>query len=377
MSRATPLVVPQVNVNDESVLLVRWAVAPNAIVAAGDHVCDVETTKAVSEVTAHAAGVLVQVADVGSRIGIGQMLGVIAPSAQDAAAYLTARPALATPAASNVTATPKAKALAEQLGVALDAIAAAGVQGTIKEADVRRFAESSPAAIPAGLSAYLDRIGEVPAFDAAVAASLRRSTSSLILTSVDMDCGLTNAREVIRHAAGTGTMISLLHLAIAATARALPTYDRLMSVIHGGQLFRYRSTDVAFVARATDGRLFTPVIRQANQKTIDQIASEAQALTMNALRGRSRAADLSGAAFTISHVSVRGTSRVVALPSFGQSAILGISAERSAIEINAQGAAATKPVVTLTLNYDHALCDGTYAAQFLAAIVTDLESGSR
>lgn len=377
MNSATPLVVPQVNVNDDSVLLVRWAVAPNATVAAGDHVCDVETTKAVSEVTAHAAGVLVQAADVGTRVAVGHMLGVIAPTAQEAAAYLAAGQAQTARPAAGVTATPKATALAEQLGVSLAAIAAAGVQGTIKETDVRRFHESAPSTIPAALAPYLDRVGAVPAFDAAVSGSLRRSTSSLILTSVDMDCGLTAARQVIRSAAAGGKMVSLLHLVMGAVARALPSFDRLTMLVHGDQLFRYRATDVAFVARATDGRLFTPVVRQANEKSIDQIAAEAQALTMNAMRGRSKAEDLSGAAFTISQVSVPGTSRVVALPSFGQSAILGVSAERTVVEINADGAAVAKPVVTLTLNYDHALCDGMYAANFLAAIVKDLESGAQ
>lgn len=377
MSSATPLVVPQVNVNDDSVLLVRWAVAPNATVAAGDHVCDVETTKAVSEVTAHAGGVLVQVAEVGTRVAVGHLLGVIASTSQEAAAYLDAQSVKATRTTSGVTATPKATALAEQLGVSLTAIAAAGVQGTIKESDVRRFHESAPSSIPAALAPYLDRVGAVPAFDAAVSGSLRRSTSSLILTSVDMECGLTAARQVIRAAASDGKMVSLLHLVIGAAARALPSFDRLTMLVHGDQLFRYRATDVAFVARATDGRLFTPVIRQANGKSIGQIATEAQALTMNVMRGRSKAEDLSGAAFTISQVPVPGTSRVVALPSFGQSAILGVSAERTVVEINADGAAVAKPVVTLTLNYDHALCDGMYAANFLAAIVKELESGAQ
>ncbi|HWI17043.1 MAG TPA: 2-oxo acid dehydrogenase subunit E2 [Vicinamibacterales bacterium] len=377
MSNATPLVVPQVNVNDDSVLLVRWAVAPNATVAAGDHVCDVETTKAVSEVTAHAAGVLMQVAEVGTRVAVGRMLGVIASTPQEAAAYLAAESAQATRATSSVTATPKATALAEQLGVSLAAVAASGVQGTIKETDVRRFHASAPSTVPAALAPYLDRVGDVPAFDAAVSGSLRRSTSSLILTSVDMECGLPAARQVIRNAAAGGKMVSLLHLVIGAAARALPSFDRLTMLVHGDQLFRYRSTDVAFVARAADGRLFTPVIRRANEKSLEQIAAEAQALTMNALRGRSRAEDLSGAAFTISQVPVPGTSRVVALPSFGQSAILGVSAERTVVDLNTEGAAVLKPVVTLTLNYDHALCDGMYAANFLAAMVKDLESGAQ
>ena len=157
-------------------------------------------------------------------------------------------------------------------------------------------------------------------------------------------------------------------------AKALPQFDRLMMLALGGSLYRYRSVDVAFVVRAPNGHLFTPVIRSADAQAVDAIAAKAQVLSMGILRGRAKAEDLQGAAFTISQVSVPGTTRVVALPSFGQSAILGVSAERTSVAIDDSGAVRAVPTVTLTLNYDHALCDGMYAAGFLAAVVTRLES---
>ena len=358
--QATLLVVPQVNVNDDTVLLVRWSVAPDSTVSAGDAVCDVETTKAASEVTAHAGGVLVQSATAGTRVRVGEMIGAIGPSREAAAACIASH---AEAARSNAAtgATPKATALAEHHGVSLDAVRAGGVRGTIKETDVQRFLSSVTAGLPAGLSAYLEREGPVPAFDAAVAANLRRSTSQLILTTVDMDCELSSARAAIQQSLAAGKMVSLLHLVIAAVARALPGFPRLMSFAHDGSLYRYKAVDVAFVARTSDGRLFTPVMRAANASSVDEIAKAAQAATMRVLRGSAKAEELEGAAFTISQVPVPGTTRVVALPSFGQSAILGVSAERGSI-------------VTFTLNYDHALCDGVYAATFLAAVVKDLEA---
>ena len=380
MADASPLVVPQVNVNDDSVVLVRWVVEADARVSAGDHVCDVETTKAVSEVHAHASGVLVPHASAGSRVNVGEVLAVIADTRDAAAAYLSARNTTQARPANGIMATPKAAALAAQLGVSLEAVAAAGVIGTIKESDVRRFHQATGSAappspeVPAALSSYLEPAGPIPEFDAAVSTSLRRSTSNLILTSVDMDCRLLGAHRVIREAAASGRMISLLHLVIEATAKALPQFDRLMMLALGGSLYRYRSVDVAFVVRAPNGHLFTPVIRSADAQAVDAIAAKAQVLSMGILRGRAKAEELQGAAFTISQVSVPGTTRVVALPSFGQSAILGVSAERSAVAIDESGVVRAMPTVTLTLNYDHALCDGMYAAGFLAAVVKHLES---
>ena len=372
MATVTPLVVPQVNVNDETVRLARWSVPDGATVAVGDAVCDVETTKAASEVTADAAGVLVQSATAGDQIAVGAVIGAIGPTREAAAAFLAERVTATRPVAGS-GATSKAAALASQLGVSLDQVRAAGVQGTIKETDVRRFVDASAKALPAGLAKYFVHEGAVPGFDAAIAANLRRSTQGLILTSVDMDCRLTTAHAVIKEAQAAGRMVSFLHLVIAAVGRALPAFPRLTSLVWEGSLYRHTAMDIAFVARAGDGKLFTPVVRAVDQLSLADIAKASQAAAMRAMRGTAKAEDLEGAAFTISQVPVPGTTRVVALPSFGQSAILGVSSERTTVAW-VDGAAAAQPMVTFTLSYDHALCDGVYAASFLAALVKDLES---
>ena len=90
------------------------------------------------------------------------------------------------------------------------------------------------------------------------------------------------------------------------------------------------------------------------------------------MRGTVKAEELEGACFTISHVPVGRTTRVAALPSFGQSAVLGVSAERQSIEL-VDGAVVERPLVTFTLSYDHSLCDGVYAATFLDELTSDLE----
>ena len=372
MEGVTLLVVPQVNVNDETVLLARWSVADGATVSPGEAVCDVETTKAVSEVSATAAGVLVQAAAAGAQVAVGALIGAIGPTRDVASAYLAS---LARPArpADGTGATTRAAALAAKHGVSLAAVRASGVQGTIKELDVQRLVAATGPTLPAGLSKFVEREGPMPAFDATVAANLRRSTAHLILTSVDMDCRLASANTVIREAQAAGRMVSLLHLVIAAVSRALPSFARLTSFAWEGSLYRHTAIDIAFVARAADGRLFTPVLRGVNGLSVAEIAKASQAAALRAMRGTAKAEDFEGAAFTISQVPVPGTTRVAALPSFGQSAILGVSAERLSVEW-LDGAAAAQPVVTLTLSYDHALCDGVYAAMFLAALVKDLEA---
>ena len=373
MGGVVPLVVPQVNVNDETVRLARWLVADGATVAAGDAVCDVETTKAASEVTVTAGGVLVQAAAAGAQVAVGALIGAIGPTRDAASAYLASLVSPASRSAEGTGATTKAAALAAKHGVSLEAVRASGVQGTIKESDVQRLVAATAPPLPAGLSKFMVREGPMPAFDAAVAANLRRSAAHLILTSIDMDCRLTAAHAVIQEAQAAGRMVSLLHLIIAATARVLPAFSRLTSFVWEGSIYRHTVVDVAFVARSSDGRLFTPVLRGAGTMSLGEIARAAQAAALRALRGTAQAEEFEGAAFTISQVPVAGTTRVVALPSFGQSAILGVSSERTTVAW-VDSAAVAQPIVTFTLSYDHALCDGAYAANFLAALVKDLES---
>jgi pyruvate dehydrogenase E2 component (dihydrolipoamide acetyltransferase) len=138
-------------------------------------------------------------------------------------------------------------------------------------------------------------------------------------------------------------------------------------------VFRYRSVDVAIVVRSGDGRLYTPVIRGADRADVAAIATASQAATLAVMRHTIKQEDLEGACFTVSHVPVEGTMRVVAIPNDGQSAVLGISAERTSVAFE-NGAAVAVPVVTLTLTYDHTLCDGVYAANFLAAVAAGLET---
>ena len=367
---AVAIRVPQLNVNDDAVQLARWRIASGASVSAGDVICDVETTKAASEIASPTTGILVHGAAEGAQVLVGAVIAAVGDTEPDAAMLVSAPAAVA--GSGDEAATSKARALAAQHGLSLDEVRRSGVRGTIKERDVRRLLGAQPEPAAGGVPPWLVAEGPLSAFDTSVAASLRRSTRELILTSVDMECRLVGVHQRLASAKARGVMMSVLHVIIGAAARALPSFPRLTRVVRGGVLYAHRGLDVAFVSRTADGRLFTPVIRQAATLSDEAIAKAAQAATYKIARGSVAAPDLEGAAFTISQVPVPGTSRVVALPSYGQSAILGVSAERTTLEWR-DGTVHAVPALTLTLNYDHTLCDGVYAANFLQAVVTDME----
>ena len=378
-AEARTLVVPQINVNDEAVRLVSWAVESGARVAAGDVVCTVETSKAAADVLSEHDGIILPIAQTDAMVSIGAPLAIIGPTldaAQAAKQALSAPAAAAAPSA--LRATPRAEALALKLGVDLAAVAASGVKGTVKESDVERYAAGRsktdqpapaapgprvPAAIPAPLQARLKPPEELTRHEMAVIEGLGESLRSVIFTTLDYEVGLDEIAPRIEEAQRAGVKLSLQHVVIAALGRALPKFDRLMSFRAGGRRHVYRQADIAFVVRSLDGRLFTPVVRDAGVLDAAGVAGACSAASMRVNRGNITPDELEGACFTISHIADPAVTRFVALPNRYQSAILAMGGEH---------AGRTQKVVNLTLSYDHGLCDGSYAAAFLKEVAAHM-----
>jgi acetyltransferase-like isoleucine patch superfamily enzyme len=138
---ATPIVVPKLNENDDEVIVVELA---DGYVQSGQPLFSVETSKAVQEVEAEAAGFVLWNAQVGDRVGVLAELGWLFETEEERDAWSPARPAApATGAASGERpATEPARRLAAELGVSIDDVPAAGI---VRESDVRAFAGPAPA----------------------------------------------------------------------------------------------------------------------------------------------------------------------------------------------------------------------------------------
>jgi pyruvate dehydrogenase E2 component (dihydrolipoamide acetyltransferase) len=390
MSQVFPITIPQLNVNDEQVLLVNWLVQQGDSVDPGDAICEVETSKAATELEAEHAGIIFQNATPRSMVRIGEPIGFIGPSLDMIEAYLSnatgaeARSSRRDAQQASPQATARAQALAVQHGIALEHVAAMGVLGTIKEADVKRYLTAQRAASESALetrarpglpAAILDHVmheGELSRHELSVVHTLEQSLQNLLLATIDAECDLTSIKAGIQQAQEHGTMLSLSHVVIGALGRTLPHYPRLISFRHHQQVYRYRELDVAFVARALDGRLYTPVVRGVDKLDVVQIAQACQSLAMRVNRGRVKPEDLEGPCFTVSHVSPRTVTRFVALPNRFQSAILAIAGERTVLSLR-DGQVCQVPTTTLVLSYDHALCDATYASEFFKRLMEEME----
>jgi pyruvate dehydrogenase E2 component (dihydrolipoamide acetyltransferase) len=389
MSKVYPIIIPWLNVNDETVLLVEWLVDQGAHVHSGDAIFEVETSKAASEVTAERSGVIFQIAAPQSMVTVGARIGLMGPSLDAIETYLSNeaeagdQSSPGDPQQTSLQATPRAQTLAAQHGVALEQVAAMGVVGSIKERDIHRYLSAQRAVaasptevegrvgLPAAILDYVTLDGELSRHELSVARNLEQSLQSVLLATVETEVDLTSARRGLQSARKQGRMLSLLHVIICALARTLPDYPRLTSFRHGHQVYRYRELDIALVVRTPDGRLYTPVVRGADKLDVWQIAQACQALAMRVNRGQVEPKDLQGACLTVSHVGAPTVTRFFALPSRFQSAILAVAGERTALTLK-DGQVLEVPMATLTLSYDHALCDAVYAADFLKHLTNEI-----
>ena len=404
----------QVNVNDEEVTLVGWHVADGARAVENEPLCEVETSKAVGDVPAPASGILRRVARVGDVVAVGEVFACIGPSSEAIDQYLASgrKEAVAEDSSADsevgryesgggpevgrcesgggpfpvpVGATAGAVELARRYGIDLADVAATG---KVRRSDVERVAAqrglSAPAgkglvatlagdALPPALADAVSDQGELSDHQRAIADHLARSQSQLVTAHVTMDVSMAAAAQWIEAKRGAGVMTGPIPILLHAAAAAIAAEPELASFRLGRRVYAYRSIDVAYTARSSDGRLFTPVVRRVDQRLLDELAAECSRLNMAVFRGQLGAADMSGGCLTVSVLSEQPVRLHVGLQNAYQSAILTSGAIRDEVALVEDKPVAV-PTIMLALSYDHGLMDGWRAAAALEAAKTAVET---
>jgi len=385
---------PQVNVNDEEVILIGWHVADGQEVAVDQPLCEIETSKAVGDVPSPAAGAVKQAAEIGDIIAIGQVFAYIGPSIEAIDAFIAAQgeaatqsPVGAVPALSRagaVDATAGAIEMARKYGLDLAVVPAFG---RVRRSDVERFiAEKGLAApvvrattahevlsLPPALKDKVVDQGPLPDHLRSIGEHLARTQSQLVVAHVVMDACAKGAADWIESRRKAGVMTGPIPVLLHAAAAAIAAEPRLRQFRLGGHAYSYRDVDVAFTARSGDGRLFTPVIRGVDRLGLDDLAKECARLGMAVFRGNLAVADMSGACMTISVLSDHPVRFHAGLQNAWQSAILTAGAVHDEVRME-EGRPVSVPVMTLTLSYDHGLMDGWEAATALNAAKSCIEA---
>lgn len=275
----------------------------------------------------------------------------------------------------DVFASPLAKRLAVQHGVDLTGMTGTGPKGRIGKADVlalvkpvavEKAAPSTPIAFarPAPGTAEIVKMSPMRK---AIAKALSHSKSTIphfyLRSGVRIDAILGLRAQA---KAATGEAPSINDYIVRACALALVRHPDVNVQVHGDEIHRFGSADIA-VAVATDKGLITPIVKGADTLSVAAISREVKALAEKARTGRLQPDEFQGGSFSVSNLGMFGIDQFDAIINPPQGAILAVGAgTRQPIEIGNALAFAT--IVQLSLSCDHRAIDGAVGAAFMQTL---------
>ncbi|MEZ5291466.1 MAG: 2-oxoglutarate dehydrogenase complex dihydrolipoyllysine-residue succinyltransferase [Vicinamibacterales bacterium] len=383
------IVVPELGESVVEARVARWLKKAGDQVAMGEPLVELETEKIDLEVAADRAGVLVSIAHGdGADVKVGEVLGVLDPSAAGTAPAAGSAPPPAEPAppaaqaaAPAPKATPAARNVARDLAVNLADVPATGPR--VRKDDVRQHAAGTPApqpapavpAAPAPGSRAEERV-RMSKRRATIARRLveAQRTAAMLTTFNDVDMTAVMAlrarhKEAFQKRHGVG--LGIASFFVKAAVAALKAFPELNAEIQGDEIVYKRYVDIG-VAVGAEGGLVVPVLRDADRMTFAGVELAIRDFAARAGNGTLTLDDLKGGTFTITNGGVFGSLMSTPILNPPQVGILGLHkiADR-AVPVNGQ--VAIRPMMYVALSYDHRLVDGREAVQFLVKIKECIE----
>ncbi|MEX5729269.1 pyruvate dehydrogenase E2 component (dihydrolipoamide acetyltransferase) [Rhodovulum iodosum] len=430
----TEILMPALSPTMEEGTLAKWLVKEGDTVSAGDLLAEIETDKATMEFEAVDEGTLGKIlVEAGTEgVKVNTPIAVIleegesaddidsdasapapkpAPEAEKADAGGKAAPdggsapAAAPPApeasdGSRIFASPLARRIAAEKGLDLAQIAGSGPRGRIVKADVEtaKPAEASqpsaaaPAAsgaaapMPAGPDAaavakiYADRDYQEIALDGMRKTIAQRLTEAkqtiphfYLRRDIRLDALLDFRKTLNSQLESRGVKLSVNDFIIKACALALQQVPKANAVWAGDRILQLNPSDVA-VAVAIEGGLFTPVLRDAEAKTLSALSAEMKDLAARARDRKLAPHEYQGGSFAISNLGMFGIDNFDAVINPPHGAILAVGAGVRKPVVGEDGQLATATVMSVTLSVDHRVIDGALGAELLQAIKDNLEN---
>jgi pyruvate dehydrogenase E2 component (dihydrolipoamide acetyltransferase) len=425
---ATKVVMEALSPTMEEGRLVEWKKNEGDAVAAGDVLAEVETDKAVMELVARSAGVLLkQLVAAGATVPVSAPVGWIgekgesvpgdgapaapatkaeekpappakkaeekpaaepakkkdekpAPAAETTAPpphRPTATPAPARAAGERVKASPLARKIASERGVDLAGVSGSGPEGRIIKRDLETVTGErsavSGAAAPAPATAYEDR--PLSQIRKTIAKRLIQSIGPIptfyLTSEVDME-RVAEAREALNAAAGDQGKISFNDIVLKAIATALAQHPECNAWWQDDHIRYWRDVHLGMAVAIEDG-LITPVIRNADGKTLRQISTEARELAGRARERKLTPEEYTGATFSVSNLGMFDIEHFTAVINPPEAGIIAIGsiAQMPAV---VGGAIVPRRRMRLTMSCDHRVIDGATGAKFLKTLKLMLEN---
>ena len=307
-------------------------------------------------------------------------------------------PAVQAPAAGPAApAAPSVRRLARELGIDIAQVAGSGPNGRISQDDIKTFtkkvmaslgggAQGTAAARPAGALRPLPDFQKWGEVERKPMSGIRRKTAEHLssawntiphVTQFDK-ADITELEEVrkkyakeVEKAGGKLTVTAILAKIVATALKKFPQFNA--SVDAAGEAIVYKKYVHVGIAVDTENGLLVPIVRNADQKNVVEIAVEIQQLAEKARQRKLSLDDMSGGSMSISNLGGIGGTAFTPIVNWPEVAILGVS--RGAIEpVWQDGEFVPRQMLPLSLSYDHRLIDGADAIRFLRWVVDAIES---
>ena len=420
------LLMPALSPTMEEGTLAKWLVKEGDTVASGDVMAEIETDKATMEFEAVDEGVIGKIlVDEGTEgVKVNTPIAVIledGESADDIGATSSAPAAAAAPAAEapaeaptaaaapaaptkdgdRVFASPLARRIAKDKGLDLSAIKGTGPKGRIVKADVLDAkpgaapapaasasapAAAAPTAMATGpatdvvLKTYADREYEEVALDGmrkTIAARLTEAKQSVphfyLRRDIELDALLKFRSQLNKSLEPRGVKLSVNDFIIKACALALQQVPDANAVWAGDRMLSLKPSDVA-VAVAIEGGLFTPVLKDAEMKSLSALSAEMKDLASRARDRKLAPHEYQGGSFAISNLGMFGIDNFDAIINPPHAAILAVGAGTKKPVVGEDGEVKVATVMSTTLSVDHRVIDGALGANLLNTIKDNLEN---
>jgi pyruvate dehydrogenase E2 component (dihydrolipoamide acetyltransferase) len=424
---ATTIEMPKLSDTMTEGTLLRWIKKVGDSVEVGDVIAEVETDKATMEMEAFDEGTLAEVyVEEGQKVQVGQKLAILTAEGEEAPKSTseskkigadkeekapTNEPAIAeskpldkelvrsaseqapespqqpAPIAGGAQTRPKASPLARkvatELGVELQKVSGSGPGGRIVHSDVLsavKIGQKGPErakTAPAPETSKTDRRISLSGMRRTIANRLLESKTTIphFYLQAEIDAQpLISLRQQINSAAETAGLpkITVNDFFLKATAVAMARVPQANAAFAGDAIIQYADVQLA-CAVAIDEGLVTPVIREAQRKTLSQISTEIKDLAARARSKKLKPEEYQGGTITVSNLGGYGVEQFFAIINPPQSVIVSVGAIVPKPVVNAQGQVVAGQRITLGLSCDHRVVDGAIGAQLLAELKRLLE----
>ncbi len=392
---ATEVIMPALEMAQETGKLLRWIRAEGETVTKGEPLMEVETDKVTVEIEAPADGILGMVtAFEGDDVPVGQTIAfvltkgeavpqpVAAPAAADTSEAPNGRSgtvrraeAATDPESSvghRILASPKARRMAREHDVPIEEIAGSGPYGAVQAADVLAFTTSAvpiPDAAPltAPIPIETSRAWQV------MAERMVASWQQVPHFYLSRDCDATRLnswRDVVRRRVGYEG-VTHTDLLVKVCAAALVEHPRVNATWTNGGVAAQAGINIG-IAVATEHALIVPVVHGADGLGLREVAARRRDMVARARERKLRPNDVAGGTFTISNLGMFGVDAFQAIVNTPQAAILAVGRILDKV-VPVDGAPAVRPILTLTLSFDHRVVDGAEGARFLDTLAALVE----